>query len=359
MNKEDKIELPDYSHVERKQVPGEFKWKVEDIYPGMEEWQKEKTLLLEKIGGIDELAKDWTADPGRMFELLNHVDETEKIEDRLYLYTSLLADTDMGNSQYQALKGEILAIDVDFSSKLSFIDPDILKLGKKKIGEYIEADPRLDVYTFKFDSVLRMKAHILPTDQEKIIAQTGLFSGGPGKASGFLNNLDMPFPRLTLSDGKKIRLNIAAYSRYRDVENREDRRKVMRTYWKHHTGFKNTHAALLDAEIKKHLFKSRVRNYKNCLEAALYPNNIDPDVYHTLIQTVKENLGAFHRYLELKTRLLGLDKLGYEDIYASSVPKVEKLYPVEEAKKILLEALKPLGKNYTGVLQKGLDGGWM
>lgn len=354
-----KTETPDYSHMERKHVPGEFKWKIEDLYPNLEEWQKDKALLLKMIPKIKKLAKDWTSSPEKMAGLLYHLDEVEKKEEKLYIYSNLLADTDMGNSNYQAMKGEMQTIDVNLSSMLTFVDPDILKLGKQKIQEYLATDSRLNVYEFKFDSVLRMERHILPQDKAEIVTRTGIFSGVPGKASSMLNNLDMPTPEVTLSTGKKIHLNIASYSRYRGTANREDRRKVMRTFWKNHTGFKHTHAVLLDAEIKKHFFYAQVHKYKNCLESSLYPNNIHPDVYHTLLFTVKQNLEPFHRYLRLKTRLLNLDKMEYDDIYASSVPEVDKSYSIDEARDITLEALKPLGKDYTGALSKAFTGGWM
>lgn len=359
MKEENKTGIPDYSHLDRNQVPGEFKWEVGDIYNSLDEWQKDKALFLQMIPKIKKLAKDWTSSPGKMVDLLNHLDEVSKKEDRLYIYTTLQADTDMGNSRYQAMKGELQALDVELSSMLTFVDPDILRLGNRKIREYLAAEPRLRVYEFKFDSVLRMKKHILPQDKAEIVTQTGLFSGVPGKASGMLNNLDMPMPEVTLSTGEKIRLNIASYSRYRGAANREDRRRVMRTFWKNHAGFKHTHAVLLDAEIKKHFFHARVHHYKNCLDASLYPNNIHPDVYHTLVHTVKQNLEPFHRYLKLKTHLLNLDKMDYDDIYASSVPGVDKIYSIKEARDITLEAMKPLGNDYTNVLAKGFDGGWM
>lgn len=359
MKNENKIEIPDYSHKDRDQVPGEFKWKIEDTYANLEEWQKDKTLLLKMIPGIKKLARNWTSSPGKMFDLLDHLDQVDKKENKLYLYTNLLADTDMGNSRYQAMKGKMQTIDVELSSMLTFIDPDILKLGKEKIREYIDADPRLKVYEHTFDSVLRMEKHILPHDKEEIVTRTGLFSGAPGKASGMLNNLDMPSPEATLSTGEKVRLNIASYSRYRGVANRQDRRLVMRTFWNNHATFKHTHAVLLDAEIKKHFFHARVHHYKDCLDSALYPQNIHPDVYHTLVYTVKENLPPFHRYLKLKARLLKLEKIDYNDIYASSVPEVDRIYPIQEAQDITLEAMKPLGNEYTAVLKKGFDNGWM
>lgn len=359
MKNKSKPEIPDYSNESRDSVPEEFKWKVEDAYPGVDQWEKEKSLLLEEIEKIDEMAKDWTSSAGRMFELLNHLDELEKLEYRLYVYSSLLEDTDMGNSRFQAMKGEMRTIDVNFHSKLTFINPDILKLGKTKIDEYLRADPRLEVYRITFDKVLRQKKHILPSDKEGIVTRTGLFAGAPGKAAGMLNDLDIPSPRVTLSNGKKVRLNTAAYSRHRESKNPRDRRKVMRTFWKQRALFKNTHAVLLDAAMKNHYFNAGVHNYKTCLDAALYPENIHTDVYHTLIETVKENLGPLHRYLKLKTRLIKLKKMNYDDIYASSVPEIDKAYTIEEAKDLLLESMKPLGNDYVQLLRKGLNGGWM
>jgi len=358
MKNKNKPKIPDYSNLGRDKVPEEFKWKVNDVYTSMDEWEKDKSLLLDMIEKIDILAKGWTSSPGKMFDLLNHLDELEKKEYRLYVYSSLLVDTDMGNSQFQATKGEMQTIDVNIHSKLTFINPDILKLGKKKIDEYLETDPRLEVYRMAFDNVLRRKKHILPSDKEGIVAQTGLFSGAPGKAAGMLNDLDIPSPGLTLSNGKKIRLNTAAYSRHRGSKNPGDRRKVMRTFWKHRAGFKNTHAVLLDAAIKNHYFNARVHHYKNCLDAALYPDNIHPGVYHTLIQTVKENLEPLHRYLRLKTRLLKLKIMNYDDIYASAIPEIDRAYTIDNAKDLLLQSMKPLGKDYIQVLQKGLNSGW-
>ncbi|UCH97823.1 MAG: oligoendopeptidase F family protein, partial [Candidatus Aminicenantes bacterium] len=359
MEKENKKEIPDFSQTERNQVPKEFTWQIKDIYPGIEAWQKDKQLLLDMIDKIDDLAKNWTSSPGKMFHLLNHVSEIEKIEDKTHSYTSLSSDTDMGNSTWQAMKGEIHTAGVNLRSKLAFMDPDILKLGKKKIAEYVKAEPRLKVYQMDFDTILRMKKHILSTDKERIMAQTRLFSNAPEKASKMLNDLDIPAPQITLADRKKIKLDQANYVRYRDAKNRKDRRKVMRTFWKHHTRFKNTHAILLDSLVKNHFFHARIRHYKSCLEAALYPHNIHPRVYHTLIETVKENLSPLHRYLQLKARLLGLKKLTYDDIYASSVPTVEKTFTIEDAKQIILEALKPLGTGYTDILAKGFNSRWI
>jgi len=352
-------EIPDYSQKVRSQVPEKCTWKITDIYPDFKEWEKDKELLVEMIEQIDQLKKDWTGTPQKMFRLMKHISETEKKEDRIYIYTSLLADTDMADSNWQAIKGEVQAISVNFRGKLAFMDPDILKLGKEKIARYIEIEPGLQVYQMDFDMILRMKSHILSTDKERIMAETALFSKAPEQASKILNDVDIPAPQITLTDGKRIRLDQANYIRYRDAKQRKDRIKVMRTFWKHHAKFRNTNAVLLDGQVKNHFFRTKMRNYKDCLEAALYPHHIDTSVYYNLIETIKGNVAPLHRYLELKGRLLGIEKISYDDIYTSSVPAVEKSYTIEEAGEMVLSSLKPLGSEYTDVMFHGLKAGWM
>lgn len=353
-------DIPDYSQVERIQVPTDVTWNLEDIYPNIEAWEKEKSQLLEMIDedNIKRMAKDWTASAQHMLRFLQFTDTVGKLEDRVYGYPRLAADTDMEDSKWLSMKGEVHTALVNLRSQLAFMDPDILKLGRKKVWEFMEQENGLNDYRQYFDSVLRMKKHILATDKESILARTGLFSGTPGKASGMLNDVDMPAPRITLSNGKKIRLNPANYVKYREAKDRGDRFKVMRTFWKGHARFRNTHAALLDGAMKTHFFNAGVRKFKSCLDAALFPNNISTKVYHNLIDTVKDNLAPVHRFMRLKARMLKLDKLSYGDLYASSVPQVDKQYTFTQAKDIIIDSLAPMGDGYTSVLRKGLQDRW-
>jgi oligoendopeptidase F len=359
MNKEQHIKIPDYSQVQRSKIPEDFTWQITDLYPDTGAWEKDQQLYLEMIDKTDELAKDWTISPGSVFRLMNHVSEIEKLEDRLFSYTSLLADTELGNSTWQAMRGEIHTASVQLQSKLAFMDPDLLKLGRKKIAAYVSADPRLKVYEMDFHKILRLKKHTLTTDKERLMAETWHFSGSPQKAAKMLNDLDIPSPQITLADGKKIKLDQANLVRYRESKEKKDRVKVMRTFWKHHAQYKHTLAILLDSTVKNHFFHAKIRHFRNCLEAALYHHNIHPKVYHTLIETVKGNTAPLHRYLKLKAQLLGLKKMSYDHIYASSVPAVEKLYPIEAAKEIVLAALKPMGPEYGKTLEKGFQDRWM
>lgn len=349
----------DYSQVERKSVEENNRWKVEDIYQTEAEWEKEKKTAVEMMKKIEPMKKEWTSNPKKMLEMLNYSDEISMKLSKLYSYTSLLYDTEMDNSKYQSMQGDIYGIYVEFDSMLSFMSPDIIKLGEKKIKEYLKKEPKLKDYEKSFDVVLRLKDHILSEDKEELLSLTGMFTDAPEKAAGVLNDVEIPAVTVTLSTGEKLELNYMNYVNKRDTKVKEDRDLIMKSFWENHAKFKNTHAILMDANAKQHYFNAKIRNYKDSLEAALYPKKIDTAVYRNLIKTVKANLKPLHRYLKLKEKMLKLDKIKYEDIYASSVPGVEKKYSIEEAKNIVLKSMEPMGEEYTSVLKNGFEKRWM
>ncbi len=356
-NEEAKIK--DYSLTDRKDIPVEFKWKVEDIFATIDDWKKEKNRIAGLLPQVDEKAKNWTSTPQNMVDFFDMLTELQISMGKLSVYASLQSDADLANPEFQQLKGEVQALYVQMGTKLSFLQPDILALGSEKFTQYVQQEPRLKPYEFPVQRILRTKDHVLPADQQKIVSYAGLFTSVTGKTAGILNDVDMPAPEVTLANGEKTILNQANYYRYRADKNPENRSIVMRTFWKNHKQFENTFAALFDGAMKQHLFNVKIRNYSDCLEASLFEENIDPAVYHKLIESVRANLEPLHRYIKIKQELLGLEKFKYEDIYASSVKSVDKVYSMAEAKDIITKMMTILGKEYSDPLREALDKGWI
>lgn len=353
-------EIPDYSLTPRAEVPVQFTWNIEDLYPTFEAWEADRKALEDLVAKIEPMSRDWTSSPQKMAAMYELTDAIGLKGGRLGRYVALQGDADLGDSRWQGLRGEIQSLFVRIGAALDFLAPDLLKMKEETIREYLAAEPKLAPYRFSIEETLRQRAHILPEEQETIMTMTGLFSGAPSRASSYLNDVDMPAPEATFSDGNTVVLNYANYSRYRASNVPADRTLAMRTFWANHRKYENTHAALLDGEMKRHLFGARVRGYKDCLEASLFGNDIDPAVYHQLIASVRENLPIFFRYMKLKGRLMGLaDTMRYEDVYGSAVPAVERSFTYDEAQSILLGALKPLGKEYEGALRRAFAGRWI
>ena len=352
-------DIPDYSATPRDQVPEAYKWRVEDIYPDLAAWEAEKQAVIGMTAELDARAKDWTASADRMYALVDWLSGVQQRAMRLFIYASLQGDGDLANPLYKKMLGELQMLFVNFQSKLGFMNPDILKLGQETIDAYVKAEPRLAPWKVGFDRVLREKDHILPAEQQRLVSLTGMFAGAPSQAATMLNDLDIPRPEVTLSDGTKVVLNQANYQKHRASANAADRRLVMEAFWNNQKQYVNTLAVLQDAAMKQHLYRARVNNYTDCLNAALFGNNIDPAVYHNLIQTVRENLAPLHRYLRLRQKLLGLPEMKYGDVYASAAKSVEKRYAFDEARRLVLAAMRPLGPDYAAALAKAFDDRWI
>jgi oligoendopeptidase F len=352
-------EIPDYSLKPRSEVHVQYTWRVEDIYPTYEDWAKDKDAVVKLIAQIDEKKVGWTGSAAKMADLYELTDEITRKGARLFAYASFESDVDMENSKYQIMKGELQSIFVQLGVKLAFQQEDLLKMKDETLAAYFKEEPRLAQFRFTIEQTIRLRPHILDEEQQQIVSRTGLFAGTPGKAAGMLNNVDIPAPEITLSDGSVVTLNNAAYNRLRPSKEASDRTLVMRTYWQNRKQYENTFAALFDGEMKRHLFTAENEKYKDCLEARLDADGIDTLVYYQLIRSVNDNIGVFQRYLKLKAQIMGIDTMRYEDIYASAVKSVDKTYTWDEAKALVIAALKPLGPEYQSVLKQAFENRWI
>jgi len=352
-------EVPDFSMKARSEVPVEYTWRIDDIYPTYEDWQKDKEALVALIPQIEVKKAGWTESAQKMADLGELNDAIWRKAEKLFVYASLQSDMDMGESKFQVMKGELQSIFVDLGVKLAFMEEDLLTVSDETFAAYFKAEPRLEPFRFGIEQTIRKRAHILPEDQQKIVSMTGLFAGTPAKASGFLNDVDIPAPEVKLSDGSTVTLNNAAYNRLRGSKEPADRTTVMRAHWKNRKQYENTFAALFDGSMKQHLFTAQSRNYKDCLEARLDDDNIDTLVYFQLVKSVNDHIGTFHRYLKLKGKLQGLDTMRYEDIYGSAVKSVDKTFTWDESASLIMESLKPLGNEYGAVLKQAFENRWI
>ncbi|MCE1188622.1 MAG: oligoendopeptidase F [Ignavibacteria bacterium] len=353
------VEIPDFSSTPRKDVPEKFTWNEKDIYASMDAWKQDKEALAVLIPQIDSKREGWTNSGKSMLEMYELLDKISLKAAHVLSYLLCLKDVDLGNSTYQALLGETQPLMVDLGAKMAFHDDDVSKLDVKKLDEFYKAEPKLLQYKVKIDNVLRVKAHVLPADKEELVSMTSLFSGTAQGANEILNNVEIPAPEVTLSDGQKATLNFATYLQVRASKNPEDRSLAVKTFWENRAKYEKTIAQLFNGEMKKHYYFAKVYKYDNCLQSALDASNIDTEVYTKLISEVHANLAPLHKYLTLKKELLGLKEMKFEDQYASAVKKIDKKFSYDDATKIVLQAVQPLGNEYVSVMKQGFENRWV
>ncbi|MDD5062266.1 MAG: oligoendopeptidase F, partial [Candidatus Marinimicrobia bacterium] len=344
---------------DRAQIPEKYTWDLTPVYPSEEAYQKAKGAMVAKFDQILTYKGKLGQSANQLYACLNLNSEISKEASRLYSYVSFKSDLDTRDTKYLGMRQELSQLLTDYSTKAAFIQPEILEIDPAKLNKFIASKKELKVFEFYIKDLLRSKAHLLSEKEEKIIAETGLFAGAPSTIYSLFSNAEFPFPEIVLSDGKKVKIDLATFATLRALPVRADRELVFNSLFGKIYDFRRTFGATMDANIKRHLFTAHVRNYNSCLETSLDANNIPTEVYQALIKNVNDNLATFHRYLKIKQQMLGVDTLKYTDLYAPVVKDLDLSYPIETAQTLILEALQPLGSDYTKTVQKAFDERWI
>ncbi len=344
---------------DRSKIPDEYKWNLTDIYPSDDAWRKAKEQLIAKLPSIDQFKGKVVASSHDLFACLDHNSKLAKEYARLSVYAGLISDQDTRDAGHLAMAQEMRQVGADFGAKTAFIEPEILKMEKGTIETFLKTDPKLAVYRQYLDDLLRRKAHTGTEGEEKILAHAGLMADAASSVNNVFSNADFPFPEITLSDGKTVKLDKAAFNLYRGLPNREDRKKVFASFLGKLNEYRRTFGTQMNAEVKKDMFYALARHYDSALESSLDGSNIPVSVYHSLVENVNKNLPTFHRYLNLRKRIMKLDTLHYYDLYPPLLASVDLDYPIEEAQKSILASLTPLGPDYTTVVKKALNERWI
>jgi oligoendopeptidase F len=343
--------------IKRSDVPIEQSWKLEDLFASQAQWDSEYKEVLNLIKEIAKFqGKLQSAEAVKNCFALE--DELSLHTERLYVYANMRHHEDMANPTNMALSDKAKKLSVQVGEAASFITPEILSLSEDQLTSFI-ADPQLTPYKFTLEEMLREKPHILSAAEEALLAQVGNLSQAPNTIFGMINNADMKFPKVKNELGEEIELTHGRYIQFLESADSEVRKNAFQAMYATYSKQKNTLAATLSANVSKNIFYARARKYPSVLEMSLSGDNIPVPVYDNLIDAIHEHLPLMHRYMALRKKLLKVDELHMYDLFTPLVEEFKMDITYEDAKKTVLESLKPLGDNYLSVLSEGFDNGWI
>jgi oligoendopeptidase F len=344
---------------DRSQIADKYKWNLAEIYPSDAAWRQAKDQLAAALPGLASYKGTLGSSAARLGDALDELYRLSRELSRTYVYASMMSDQDTRVSQYQGMQQEMLQIASRFSAEAAFFEPEVLGIGKQQIEGFVAAEPRLAVHRLYLDDIVRRRAHTRTDAEERLLASAGLMASAPSSIYTIFANADFPYPEVQLSDGQNVRLDSAGFSLYRAGPNRADRERVMSAFFGKLGDYRATFGAMLGAQVQADVFYARSRNHASALEAALNGPNIPTSVYVRLVEGVNRHLPTFHRYLNLRKRMMQVDELHYYDLYAPLVSSVDLAYSVEEAQAHILDALEPLGDEYRTALEAAFNERWI
>ncbi|NHM32958.1 oligoendopeptidase F [Neobacillus terrae] len=343
----------------RKEISVEDTWKLEDIFSSDEAWDKEFNEVKELIPGIKEFEGKLGENAATLYEALQFQDRLMEKLSKLYTYAHMRYDQDTTNSFYQSLDGRIKSLYSQAASQLAFIVPELLSVDEKKIESFLEEKGELKLYEHALEEINLQRPHVLPADQEALLAEASEVLNSSSTTFGMLNNADIEFPSIKDESGEEVEVTHGRYSRFLESGDQRVRHDAFKAVYDTYGKFRNTFASTLSGNVKRDNFNARIRKYDSARQAALAANNIPESVYENLVKTVNDNLHLLHRYIKLRKKVLGLKELHMYDLYTPLVKDVKMEIKYEEAKEIILKGLAPLGEEYLGVLKEGFENRWV
>ncbi|MCI5106672.1 MAG: oligoendopeptidase F [Pseudomonadales bacterium] len=336
-----------------------YEWDLSDIYPDVSAWEAAMEEVAARIEGLPDLQGSLGDSASAMLAALREISDTNKETARVYVYTSLERDADQRQADTQARFGRARQLYTDFGEATSWLSPEVLEIGAERVNRFIAAEPGLADFEFMLQDMLRRAPHTLDQQTEAILAQAGMVLSSPEQIYENYANADIPWPTITLSEGQEVTLSQAGYSRWRAAPNRDDRKLVFDTFWDTWNQFADGMGATLASEVQANVFTARVRSHDGVLDHNLFNDGLPPEVYTQLVSQVNEALPIFHRYLQLRGRMLGIDDLRYYDIYPPLVEVDTGEFDLRRSEEITFAALEPFGERYLELLEYGLSQDWM
>lgn len=344
---------------DRSKIPDQFKWDLTAVYPSDDAWRAQKEKLAGELPQLRSFQGTLSSSAARVADALEIQSRFDRELSRLFVYASMSSDEDTRVSKYQGMEQEMIQLGTTLGTEEAFIQPEILKIDHATIERFLAQEPRLHVYRHYLDDIERHRAHTLGNEEEKLLAGASIMASAPSSVYGIFSDADFAYPSVTLSDGKSVKLDKAAYSLYRASTNRDDRQKVMEAFFDALGKFRGTFGSMMNSNVQASAFYAKARNYDSSLQASLDGPNIPVSVYSRLVEGVNRNLPAFHRYLKLRKRMMGLSQLHYYDLYAPLVPAVDTKFSVDDSERNILAALAPLGPEYASGAKRAFTERWI
>ena len=346
----------------RSDVPDEYKWRLSDIYPSDEEWERDFSLVRDRMPGLSAMSGTLGDSAENLLSCLAARDELSMTMEKIYTYAMMKSHEDTALPAYQNLNARAGTLAAEFAAASSFVTPEIIAMPEGTLNGFIDpsnSGSDFDDYRFMFAEIARMKEHVLSGAEEELLARASEVASSPENAFSMLTDADMRFPMIRDEEGREVELTDERYIKYVSSADRNVRIAAFNGLYETYGKFNNTIGATFNGMLKSSRFFAAARRYGSDIERFLDAGNIPLSVYDNLITTVEDNLKHLHRYMALRKRILGLDELHMYDIYNPLVENPYKDIPWETARDMAALALAPLGDEYMARFREGLDSGWI
>ena len=345
---------------ERKDIEARYKWDLSAIYPTETDFYADYAKAEKAIKSFGKYQETMCNSSKDLYNTLKSLTDIEALIDKLFHYASLNFSVETSNNSYQSLNAKVRNLAISAGTVTWFVEPYMLRIPEETMESWLSENKKLVTFRRMIEKTMRRKNHTLSDECEKLMAKMENCIGAPNEVRNIFVNSDMRFGKIKDETGASVELTDASYASYLMSGDRKVRKAAFTTLYKTYEQFGNTFGTMMNAMVKENATLAKVQNFEDALTASTFKDEVTPEIYNNLINSVNCSLSVLYDYYSLKKEVLGLKELHLYDVYASLVGELDRKYPYEEAVEEVLETVKVYGDEYYNALREGLtEKGWV
>ncbi len=342
----------------RADVPIEETWALETVFPTEDAWEDALDAAGERLHALEAFRGRIGEGPATLLAALRVADDITEDVGKVVVFALLRRSEDATNTLSGEMADRAIGLASRATAAASFLNPEIAALPEETIASWLRQEPTLAPYRQLLARVARQRANIRSTEVEEVLARAGEVAAASELTHGVLEEGELPLGEIVDTSGHTVRLAQGNLQRYLDSPDRRVRQDAWERSGDAYLAFRNTFAATLAGAVKRDVFYARSRGYRSSLESALSADDVSPAVFHNLLDTVWAHFPVWHRYFNVRRRLLGLaegDLHGY-DLEAPLAAQPH--FPWDRGVETILASFAPLGPEYVAGVRRGMAERW-
>ena len=346
--------------TDRNSIDSKYKWDLGAIYESEEAYQRDFAECERLIAEFPRHEGVMTSSAAELLSTLRDSAEIGRRVNKLWCYAYLNFALNTADNPAQARVAKVRSLAVSADAASWFVSPSIISLSPETVEKFYSECEQLRSFSRTIHLSQREKPHTLSDECEKLMAKLGDSLDSHENIRSIFANSDLQFGKIRDESGKLVTLEDSSYVTRLMSLDRRVRRSAFKTLYKTYAQFANTFSTVYSSYVKEQCTTAAVRNYDSSLAASTFRDEVTPEIYESLISSVRASLPVIHDYYRLKKDALGLSSLHMYDLYAPLVSECEKKYSYDEAVSEVLKTAEIFGEEYYSVLKSGLtERGWV
>lgn len=342
--------------MKRSEVNIEQKWRKEDIFASIADWESMLSQVNKDMVGVLKF-KNRLGIKESLLQAFEFCDEIGKRFEKLGCYAMFYRDENLTDTKASELVSRYESVAISFNSYSSFMSSELAELDELTLQSFID-DSAFFAWEYSLKMILKKKKHILSAGEERILALAGKTTGAFRDIFSQIDNVDLPLGKITV-DGKREQMTHGKYSLFLQHKDSAVRRKAFMTMYDAVGSLINTIAANYSSSVNKDNFIATARHYDSALEKSLSANDVPVSVYDTLVKKVNQNLDAVSDYMGFRKQTLNTEKMHMYDLYVPLYSADATHLEYEDAYDLVIKALKPMGEEYVELLKSARENRWI